>query len=76
MNDAKHIVETLLTEREIEILSLIAAGMGSKAIANHLNISINTVASHRKNMLGKTGAKSSTELVHIYITFTAAINNN
>ena len=54
-----------LTQREKEILSLIALGLGSKQIADRLIISENTVANHRKNMLCKTGAKSSAELIYL-----------
>lgn len=57
----------LFTQREKEVLSLIASGFGSKQIADKLNISINTVGNHRSNMLLKTGAKSSAELVFMYI---------
>ena len=54
-----------LTAREKEILACIASGLSSKQIAGKLFISINTVANHRKNMLAKTGARNSAELVRI-----------
>ena len=59
--------EFYLTDREQEILSLITKGLGSKQIADHLQISGSTVATHRRNMLIKTGAKSSAELVYLII---------
>ncbi len=53
----------VLTRREKEILRLVLAGMPSREIAIHLNISKLTVDKHRKNMLKKTGIKSAAELV-------------
>lgn len=50
--------QEVLSEREIEILRLIATGMANKEIADKLNISINTVITHRKNISQKTGIKS------------------
>lgn len=47
-----------LTDREREILVLVAKGFMSKEIADKLNISIHTVVSHRKNLTRKTGIKS------------------
>jgi DNA-binding CsgD family transcriptional regulator len=45
----------LLTKRETEVLKLIAQGQLNKEIAANLNISLNTVLSHRKNIISKTG---------------------
>jgi DNA-binding NarL/FixJ family response regulator len=42
-----------LTEREREILTLIAAGRTSKFIADHLGLSIKTVEKHRSNLMKK-----------------------
>ncbi|WP_455498262.1 response regulator transcription factor [Coprobacter sp.] len=47
-----------LSPREIEVLQLIAQGYINKEIADRLNISINTVLSHRKNITAKLGIKS------------------
>jgi DNA-binding NarL/FixJ family response regulator len=44
-----------LTERENEVLQLIAKGMSSKEIAERLVISVKTVRRHRANLLGKLG---------------------
>lgn len=52
-----------LTRREKEILLLICQENTTKEIANKLYLSINTVESHRKNLLAKTGAKNSVGLV-------------
>jgi DNA-binding NarL/FixJ family response regulator len=48
----------VLSDREIDVLKQLAAGMANKEIADRLNISINTVITHRKNISQKTGIKS------------------
>lgn len=53
-----------LSNREKEIIQLLAKGESSKQIAGVLNISIHTIHNHRKNMLAKTGCRSSSELVN------------
>ena len=52
----------LLSDREIEVLSLIAQGFINKEIANQLNIGLTTVISHRKNIVEKLGMKSVSAL--------------
>lgn len=47
-----------LTNRETEILRLIVKGYLNKEIADKLNISHNTVLTHRKNIIAKTGIKT------------------
>ena len=47
-----------LSDRETDVLVLVAKGLSSKEIANQLNISVHTVNSHRKNITHKTGIKS------------------
>lgn len=47
-----------LTNRETEILRLIVQGLLNKEIAEELNISLNTVLTHRKNIIAKTGIKT------------------
>lgn len=54
-----------LTERELDVLQLLALGRGSKEIARELVISPKTVASHIQHILGKLGAHSRTEAVAI-----------
>ena len=58
-----------LTHREKEILQLLAHGMSTKQIAGHLAISEYTVSNHRKNMLHKSGARSSAELVFLAVNY-------
>lgn len=47
-----------LTDREIEVLRLLASGKATKEIAKALHISTNTVITHRKNLSAKTGIRS------------------
>lgn len=50
-----------LSNREIEILSLVAQGASNKEIAKKLVISVNTVKVHLKNIYNKIGVSSRTE---------------
>ncbi|WP_066217814.1 response regulator transcription factor [Formosa haliotis] len=52
-----------ITKREREIINYIAKGHTTKSIANILNIAIDTVHTHRKNVLTKTGALNTAELI-------------
>jgi DNA-binding NarL/FixJ family response regulator len=47
-----------LSERECDVLILVAKGYTNKEIASELNISPHTVISHRKNIVHKTGIRS------------------
>lgn len=47
-----------ISERELDVLKLIALGYINKEIADELNISLNTVLSHRKNITSKLGIKT------------------
>lgn len=49
-----------LSERELEILWLVAAGHKNKEIAGELVISLNTVLYHTKNLYGKLGVNKRT----------------
>jgi len=52
-----------LTERELEILSLICEEYSSQEIADKLFISFHTVESHRANLMNKAGVKNTAGLV-------------
>jgi two-component system response regulator NreC len=52
-----------LSEREKEILALIAKGFSNKEIAEQLIISVKTVESHKSNVMEKLGLKTRPELV-------------
>jgi LuxR family maltose regulon positive regulatory protein len=52
-----------LSERELEVLALIASGMSNKEIAGKLFVSIVTVKTHVNNLYRKLGAHSRTQAV-------------
>jgi LuxR family maltose regulon positive regulatory protein len=52
-----------LTDREVEILRLIAAGRSNPEIAELLYLSLNTVKWHAKNLYGKLGASNRVEAI-------------
>ncbi|QNI59001.1 two-component system response regulator RR class II (RRII)-CheY-LuxR [Synechococcus sp. BIOS-U3-1] len=52
-----------LSDREIEVVSLIALGLSNQAVADQLLISIETVKTHVVNATGKLGAQGRTQLV-------------
>jgi DNA-binding NarL/FixJ family response regulator len=55
--------ETGLTVRELEILQLIVGGLSNNQIAKQLNLSANTVAVHRANIMDALGIHKTAELV-------------
>lgn len=56
-------IKNLLSKREYEVLKMIAEGKKSAEIAKLLYISINTVDTHRKNILAKCEVKNTAELI-------------
>lgn len=54
-----------LTGREVEVLGMLAEGLGNKAIASRLGISTHTAKFHVASILSKLGAGSRTEAVTI-----------
>jgi DNA-binding NarL/FixJ family response regulator len=52
-----------LTQRELEILQKIVDGKSNKEIASDLNLSVNTVAVHRANIMEALGIHKTAELV-------------
>lgn len=63
--DVKSDMELLdtLTRREMDIISLCAAGKSAKQIAEELNISVHTVENHKDKIFSKLGVKSTSELI-------------
>jgi len=55
----------MLSYRETEVLKLVLEGKTSCEIADSLFISVNTVHTHRRNILKKTGAGSIVDLLRI-----------
>ncbi len=59
--------DTMLTEREDEVLKLVAEGFSSREIAATLTISVRTVERHRENILAKLGMRDRTQLTRYAI---------
>jgi len=57
-----------LSDREFQVLRLIAAGRPPREIATELNVSVKTVGAHRANILQKIGVRSNAEIVHYVLT--------
>jgi DNA-binding NarL/FixJ family response regulator len=60
---ASHAADDALSAREIEVLSLIAAGNSNKLVADQLAISEDTVKGHVKSILSKLGVNDRTHAV-------------
>jgi DNA-binding CsgD family transcriptional regulator len=56
-----------LSPREHQVLTLLTRGESTKSMARKLGISTKTIEMHRANLLRKTAAKSSTELVQLAV---------
>lgn len=56
-----------LTQREAEVVTLLAEGLSPKAISTNLRVTVETVRSHIKRILQKTRAHSQAELVAIVL---------
>jgi DNA-binding CsgD family transcriptional regulator len=54
--------QSLLTNRERQVLCLIGQAKNTKEIAHLLNLSVHTIGSHRKRLCAKLNLRSSTEL--------------
>ena len=52
-----------LTPRELEVLQLVCEGLNNREIAARLDLSINTVAVHRANIMSALGVHKTAELV-------------
>lgn len=60
--------DSTISSRELEVLKLVALGLLNKEIADRLNISLNTVLSHRKNITAKLGIKTVSGLIFYCIS--------
>lgn len=58
--------DTPLTQRETEILTLVAAGKRNREIAATLHITIHTVETHLSNIYGKLAIRTRTEAARWY----------
>lgn len=58
-------VEIILSEREVEVLRLVAAGKSNREIAQQLSVSENTVKFHLRNILQRLGVSNRAEAVMV-----------
>jgi two-component system invasion response regulator UvrY len=56
-----------LSDREFQVLCLIASGRAPREIAAELNVSVKTIGTHRARLLGKMGLRNNAELVQYAI---------
>lgn len=56
-----------ISEREIQIASLVSEGLSNKEIAQRLECSENTIKTHKANIMRKIGAKNSVEISRWYL---------
>lgn len=68
-SDSNEIAQFKLSEREVQIVKLIADGLTSAQIAENLFIADHTVKTHRKNIMKKIGVHSTPQLIQF------ALNN-
>jgi DNA-binding NarL/FixJ family response regulator len=53
-----------LTDRELQVLQLLGAGLSTRKVADELKLSFKTIESHRENIKRKLKLKGAAELVH------------
>jgi DNA-binding NarL/FixJ family response regulator len=62
-NGARRTAQTSLTQRELEILRLLAQGLDQREIAEALVVSSKTIGTHIQHLLGKLGVHSRAQAV-------------
>ncbi len=60
-----------LSDRELEVLELLGRGLGTKAIADQLHLSVKTIETHRAHIKEKLGFKDASEMVRFAIDWVA-----
>lgn len=60
-------IQSQLSNREIEILKLIARGLTSKRIAMYLNVTLKTIEYHRRNIRTKLDIHDNSELISYFL---------
>ena len=63
-NSSNHLLNNLVSDREIEVIETLSAGYSYEEIANKMYISINTVRHHIKAIYKKRGVKNKIELAN------------
>ncbi len=65
-----------LSDREFEVFQLIGNGVGTRAVAEQLHLSVKTVEVHRANIKEKLGLKTATELVRFAVRWVDSQGQN
>lgn len=65
-----------LSDREFEVFQLIGQGVGTRAIADQLHLSVKTVEVHRANIKEKLGVKTATDLVRFAVRWVDSQGQN
>ena len=60
-------VHETLSDREFQVMCLIASGKSVSEIANELSLSMNTISTYRLRILEKMGMKNNAEIIHYAI---------
>ena len=58
---------SLLSDKEREVLSLVAEGVSTKEMADQLQLSPKTIETYRNNLINKLNARNSSDLIRIAI---------
>lgn len=64
---AQALAHDALSDREFQVLRLIAAGKGTRQVAEELSLSVNTIATYRRRILDKLGLRSDVEIARYAI---------
>ena len=65
--DTEKPVHEILSDREYQVMLMIASGKTVKEIADELSLSVKTISTHRTRLLNKTGFKNNAEITHYAI---------
>ena len=65
--DAINVSDCPLTERELDVLQLVAQGASSAEIARELYLSSRTVRNHMSRIIGKTGGRNRIDAIRIAV---------
>jgi DNA-binding NarL/FixJ family response regulator len=66
-SDAERPIQETLSDREFQVLCMIASGKTAREIAGELALSVKTVSTYRSRILEKMRMKSNAELTHYAI---------
>jgi DNA-binding NarL/FixJ family response regulator len=69
-SDASRSVIQRLSDRELEVFSLLGDGLSTREVAQRLNLSVKTIETHRAQIKRKLGLRNSTELIQRAVEWT------